>query len=72
MFNIIYMTHQAFMAHLVWYGENLKLTLEEEQNNFIQRPKLSKNMQYEQKPEGTYLILISEHDFLPNDLGIVK
>ncbi len=32
--------HQAFMAHIVWYSENM----EEKQLSFIQELKLSKNM----------------------------
>ncbi len=35
-----YLLHQAFMAHIVWYNENMK----KKQHSLIQRLKLSKIM----------------------------
>ncbi len=35
--------HPAFLAHIVWYSENM----EEKQLSFIQRLKLSRNMQFD-------------------------
>ncbi len=29
-FYVSYLKHQAFMAHIIWYSENMELTLEEE------------------------------------------
>ncbi len=39
--------HQAFVAHILWYQKNMELTIRVGKNtNFIQRPKLRKNMQF--------------------------
>ncbi len=42
-YQVSYLIHHVFMAHIFWYNENM----EENQLNIIQRLKLSKNVQFD-------------------------